>query len=1035
MLVTKIGSYLLKHAIRNVWCSPSMDFQSILKLSRISPPGHYRDYFDYQWRRIPLPTSNQDYHVYGIGNNVPIRLAMKETYNTWVPLANLGQLNANLIELYLSNGLMLSRSHAFVIRIDEGSFLVAVAIQPRLADIDNNDIYMRTYRNAYYSSERDVTGPEKVIVKGLQVKTAADVPALINEFQRYKQLPYGHVFAYHNGYIVDTFRQAEIKSGDYIEFVYDASVKEVVDFKLEYLPTFTSDLDKKQKYLLHPPKRIDTIQYRDDLDFYVIRKGANGAHKGKYYNRNRENAIRMVTHRDWALLCEQVKQIYDGESSWENYENLYIRVHMRHSGYYRELADEHNRIKELYKLNDTEIVRAMVGLDSTVPNWTVNTLESSSYTRIMRSYLQNITEQEVARAYGYNAMTKITADSPIMMRGGKFDIPIGLEENSTVFEYDHNGLLLGWRLHYGGDVYYPFYRDCVMIEVLGGLGSRLAGFQLSTGICKVSTDESFRVYVSPINVNGVPTNDWADITDDRTKYSVDAYGNVSWNIDHAGQIGVIKSDKYFVCYDYDIEEYNHLYRFSLNHSDQDPRVMHIPPGRIDIWMNGKALIENMDFKVNYPEVVIWNKEYLRKSVQKFTIRAYGFANSDLSRTLSPERGYVKHQMLSVNNVYDIRDDKVMRIVSNGRTFHRSVVKFAEDQRNISLPDLNDGRPYLIEPALVPIRGVVNYNTYPYLQKSLDTDKAVSDYLTSKLPEQLPSTLHSIPERYMIYSPTMGRLVYDLGQQLKLPLAPEAPEAEVAKFMEPYLWLLDFDPCRVDEVDLRYTAIHPHPQAVVLAVTKYTYLFLQRINVLYLNERVNLAAFLMIEGEGETIPEIPEIPEIPDPDPEPLPPPTVRVDMDSADIATPKITTASIVSTTPPVTYERRYLISAPFSTVTVDTQELTYPTITVATMKSDPVIKNIVEPINASPLDMAFTIDTPVINDAVAENVFGTAPAVESITLRSTRLEINDGLEDRVTQSTPTMTFSVNRSGIIIDETDVNAMGVPAITIASITTI
>lgn len=84
---------------------------------------------------------------------------------------------------------------------------------------------------------------------------------------------------------------------------------------------------------------------------------------------------------------------------------------------------------------------------------------------------------------------------------------------------------------------------------------------------------------------------------------------------------------------------------------------------------------------------------------------------------------------------------------------------------------------------------------------------------------------------------------------------------------------------------------------------------------------------------------------------------------------------------------------------------------------------------------MAFTIDTPVINDAVAENVFGTAPAVESITLRSTRLEINDGLEDRVTQSTPTMTFSVNRSGIIIDETDVNAMGVPAITIASITTI
>jgi hypothetical protein len=862
--------YLLKHAIANVWCSPFQDDQALLLLSRVSPIERYRDYYYDRWERVALPTLKEDYHVYQIGQNNQTRLNLSTKFNVWVNAAEICATNSMTIEFYLGTGIQLCRSRVWIMLGEDYNYTVAIQMQDTIANIDYVEVFMRVYKNAYFGSDMDTVGAVKIACNGGLITSNAQALALQQEYLGFKAKPKGFAYAFNNGFYVDNFLPDQVKVGDHVEYLYDASVDEVVDFKIDDLLTFTSELDGQLKFLLHPPKKLDSIDYRDDIDLWIIKKSSGGRFKGRYYNRNAEVSVRMVTHRDWSVPTSFVQAVIDSEPEWLNTTGLYLRVVIRKAGYNRPLVDEHHRIKELYKLTDAAIIRAMIGLDSTVVEWTAATLEKSAYTRIMRSFFKDLSAVEVLYAYGYNATAKLVGDTPVMVKYGSFKVPIGYQWKSTVYEYDEQGLLTGWRYHSNGDTYYPMVSTTKMVEFVDGEGGRLADFQLSKSICVVDKLSSYRFYVSPINVAGVPFNDWKDVTDDPDYYTVGSSGIVSWKIDPSGQLGVVKGNSKFISYDLDIAEYNHVYKFTLNHSSQQAQVLHIPPGRLDIWMNGRALVENIDYFVNYPEVVVCNKEYLKTGKQSFTIRGYHFCKEDMTRELSSQRGYIKHGFMSVNNIYDLRDDKVVRVVAAGRTFHRDQVSFAEDQRLVTANGLTNGRPYLIQDVIVPVRGVIDYDTYPLRASSIDLDERVSDYLTSKLPELNTDGESGIINHYELYSPTMGRLIYDMGMGLVLPLIGTAPESEVAKLMLPYLHLLIADPCRQD-MDFRYLSIHPHPSKFVLTVTQMTYVFLQRINMLYLYNRVNLSHFLAIEGEGETVPEVPPPPVIPDPDPIPVPP--------------------------------------------------------------------------------------------------------------------------------------------------------------------
>ena len=865
-------NYMIDHAIRNVWCSPFQDDQAILQLCRITTINRAVNFFEYQNRRVALPTQKEDYHVYVIGGNSQTRLNLVEGVGKWVTLSELAGTSNLFSDVYIANGLQFPKHSTYVMRGLDMSYMIAIPTGSIPVNFDYEKVYLRLYRNSYFGSDHDESEGYAVQMGGGVVIDTTHALSIQREFINASNRPVGHAYAIVNGYMVDNFLPNEVTRGDSIEWIHDASIAEVVDLKITDLEIFHSTLDSMTKYIIHPPKNRDGIQYHDDVDIWLVNKdpARPGRWKGIYVNKNDPKSVRMLTHRDYSIPSATIAGLLQLHPGWATQENMYIRLHMRHSGYQRPLVDEHHRIRELYKLSDEGIVRAMAGVDATVPEWQVATLEKSNYTRIMRSYYQNITPEEVMHAYGYNAMAKLIADTPNKVVSGYVDVPLAYRTNSTAFEYDFKGHMTGWRLHPGGDAYYPMKQTTTLVEFVDGIGGLDADFNYSSDdVVVVDPLCEYRYYACRLTHLGLPSNDWVEVTNDRNFYYITPEKEVKWVFDPRMYIGAVKSNKKFTCFDLTIPEHNHLYRFEVIHQDALGQLLMLAPGRVDVWMNGRALIEHIDYHVIYPEIVIFNKEYLVEGAQQFTVRGYGLVDESQTRELSTQRGYVQHGMLSVNNVYDTREDKIIRCVVDGKTFHREALKFSETQRNVKLPDVDDGRPYVIQDVLAPVRGVVDYQTYPLRSQSVAVDKRVSDYLTLKLPEVLPTPPVAIKRHYHIYSPFLARVLFDLWDNNIPSPAANTAEDVIDKFISPYKWLLDFDPCRRDYVDDRFSNIHPHPKQEVLEVTRRQYAFLDRLNRVYLFGRVDLTAFLAIVGEGEDG-EIIEPPEIPDPE-VPIPP--------------------------------------------------------------------------------------------------------------------------------------------------------------------
>lgn len=163
-----------------------------------------------------------------------------------------------------------------------------------------------------------------------------------------------------------------------------------------------------------------------------------------------------------------------------------------------------------------------------------------------------------------------------------------------------------------------------------------------------------------------------DVTGNSTYYQM-VSGAVLWKVDMDNYYTAIKSDDMFIAYDLLLSYRDGVHRFTINVDEVRtdgvvyPGKAEIPPGALDIWLNGHSLIRDLDYFVNWPEICLVNKEYLVAGLeQRITIRGTGFCNPDMSLPKADDYGFVSYGQLSKNNRFDIRDDKVMRIVIDGK---------------------------------------------------------------------------------------------------------------------------------------------------------------------------------------------------------------------------------------------------------------------------------------------------------------------------------------------------------------------------------
>jgi hypothetical protein len=609
-----------------------------------------------------------------------------------------------------------------------------------------------------------------------------------------------------------------------------------------------------------------TIDYHGDIDLYVV--NPNGSkYTSLYLHKNNDNAMRQLTQQDYSIPVNYV-EVFSTDQSWP-IDNLVIRMFVRNGGgINRPLTYENNRIFELYKLTiDEEILEAMSGLHSNVPNWQADTLESSPYVGIINAgYTTEVTQQEVQAAYGYNAISKLTGDTPLLVKqlgqGPGVVFPVGLQNTSTVFEYDTNRKLLGMYNHTAGAIYYPVNAGCYLIEAIVGTGGTNTGVVIYQAPTVIGLNPAIgqRIYLT-LNINGEMSNEWADITGNTQLYSVSSDGTLAtFNGDTQDYFIAVLSDDTFLAYEFTQSSSNGTIVFTVQGDIDYPGNVEgvgpltIPPGAVDVWLNGNSLVPDVDYFVQWPQVTICNLSFVNgdPSVpQNIAVRCTGFGDSSTSEGNRIDAGYVKYGMLSRNSVFDIRDDKVTRIVANGKVYLQSELVFDEGGGALTLPEaVPNGSPYVVEEIIVPLRDQIDTTTYAMRNASIVIDDAVSAYLSLKLADPLETEPDTIVSLYKVYSPFFTNILSDVvsGAISMANFSGLYSDTDVKNALSGYTTLLQMDPI-YNNIDPLHVDVIPHPWSTAVQVGAYQYKFLQAVNRSFLGGNLDLSTYVVITADG------------------------------------------------------------------------------------------------------------------------------------------------------------------------------------------
>ena len=856
-------NHLVDHAIKNVWCTPRQDNSYVFKPARISKPTGELNRMYFMGRYVTFPVSSVKMHVYQVGQVKPEVLGLstddpgwvRETWKSFSTVMNEQEIH---VDLYNDNGVQLPRYKAWYMYTNENNLLVVFSETQRLPiNYTTDNIYLRFYSNSYFESVRSGGSTTKLFTTGRTILNNQEVLQLQFDEGSYRTMT-GSVKSYVNGFVVDKIDLLNATVGDEVEFVYDASVKTLVSFPYSGLNTFSSTLDSCYKYLLSFDGDGDQIDYQDDIDVYIYKKTGD-KYRGLYFSRNLLKHHRMITHKDYAIDLAQAENLFSFMreiSGVMDNTDMVVQVTVRKSGYARPLIYENSRIFELFKLSYEERVQALLGLQSSLDIWTAPYLENSGYTELMRADMNTVDQDMVQRAYGYNSISKLVGNTPTktVLRSGRqyVSVPYLLAEGSTAYEYDADGYLLGSYYHLSGTDYYCQNNNARLVEMIAGRGSDTPNVIFGIDNILLPAYDNYRVYMSGM-VAGNSDEKWVDITGS-DKYHVSG-NRLVWDSPVTDYLLMVRIDSDFLEFDLSMLPVAGNLHFTLFEKENRngsllPYTLPVPMGELDIWLNGKSLIRGLDYVLDFPEVHLVNKRYLRQQsgsgLQDIKVRFTGFCDANLSVDAIEDYGFVEHGVLSNNNRYDVRDDKVMRISLGGKLVTAEDVVFSEEHLGINVTSALNGLPYQIKDIVVPLKGLVNENTYSLRNKSMVIDKKVSDFMTTRLPQPARNGISAIPGKYELLSPFFSHLINDLAsEQINTSHVMDAiTDMQVMDVCKTYEHLLKYDPITYrDSLNWDYLILHPHNLTNVVTLTLYEYRFLTKVVRLYGHGLINLSSFV------------------------------------------------------------------------------------------------------------------------------------------------------------------------------------------------
>ena len=828
-------NWLANHARVNLWQDPEADGQLITKPVRLTPPSAATHSARIGRTYQHLPFSGWG-HVYQIGSVHPNYGNLNIVRNRWIRGTTLMNTYRTNVLVYGTSGKTFPLHHCYFTRNDDGAIVIALPCMEIYDWIETEDVYIRLY-NGNEKQQPESSLPT-ILAEYHLVEN--DQHRAIIETRYHELKAMGHVMAYVKGIPYFDFDRDTISKWDDVEFHLDGRVRKHQSFRVGDLTTFTSELDGCRKYLLHLGGNVQ-YDFADDVEIHVAHMS-----RGRYYHQNQSMSIRQLTHGDLSIPTRRIQDYLLQIQGADDTDELVVHVVVRNDGMSKPLSYNANRTHELYKLPDEKIIQAITGANSNIPEWRASNLEKSAVNRLIYAKYNQVTRDLATEAYGYNAAGFYSAETPtktiVNEHGTIATLPALLSRDSTVYEYSNDGALLGFHPYNGPAEYVSRDPSCGMIEAIVGRGGDTLSVNYNAGDILLDPLHSYSFYLRVV-LSGSPSDEFIPAVEG-TDYTVDAAGQLRWTIDNTRRHGVVIDNSKHFFDTLTVPHTDGLFRVGITDVIDGVRLpSYIPMESVEVWLNTRPLTYGVDFLVEWPEVVISAKRYVIDGDNTIAVRARGITGE----FRKPDFGFVTSGLLSNNTMFDVKDDKVVRLVAGGKLLHRDDVKFREDTA-VGIAHVEDGMPYSIDDPTIPLRSIISTPVLVERDKSRDLDERVESYLSVHIPTPPPMENIDLTSWYHVFSPVLNNVIYDLiGGRLVITPDDDTyriSDVQLDKIMENYIDLLKFDLAFVG-FDNRFVVVHPHASYDILSITELQFALVERINHRYLNSSVQLNKYLKI----------------------------------------------------------------------------------------------------------------------------------------------------------------------------------------------
>ena len=855
---------LVKHALDNVWSVPEQSSQTTLGVTRISPLGGYVSTVKVGWNSIQVPKPNSRFHIFQIGYLKLDALHLPGEENVWYDAQSAGNIDQVEITAYNTKGVILPRYSVYYRRLLDGNLIIAIEILPKVKfDYEKDHLYLRFFRNPFYA-RTDIGANKPFKVSHKQIANTADILTIQNEViaLRGQSGITQKVSCFINGLQVDNITVATAKVGDIVEYVYDGSIYRVLEFPISTLNSFTSTLDQRRKFLLsNPMSWSGFIDHCFGADVYV-RSNALGV--GRYFNRNKADALRMVTFADYSLCADYLAEYYQllANPNTGQYvlSDLTVRLVIRQDGNPQVPVGTKGRTEYLQKLAYADRINAMVF--NPIEQWDAATLENSTYTLLMQSKLTDITEEMVLDAYGYSAAAMVIAPACQKIRvdaQGTYylDItPLTSNVRHARYVYDTNGKLLR---NGNSNPFYPLTEVALASDAR--YVENIPGFRTAE-IAMDITDYKAIVEGHPYQAYKKIDGKWRVL--DESQY-VHEPGLLRYPRQAGDTSEVLFFSEGFHLYrSYDINPTDGVIFTNLSKAKQvqigtdsngQPIYnyvdvpIEIPMGDYDLWLNGNLLVDQIDYRRIGTGFVICNKAYLKPigQLQRVEIRAHGMPGVDEQGNLiwrrQAEYGFVFNGKLSRDSQYDLHRSSNTRLSVGGSIRYLVADDLIEEDGTGLMPN---GKPYELKEPVLSLDGIVSGSQLAQ-QEQRKSDVSISQYLTARLPQQeLPINVY--PQKHKLYSPFLGKIIHALkfGNIPLGQIQDSYTDEVIRRLVAPYLWLYEYDPANPNNTpNLAYVEIEPHFNTTAQQLSIEQYRFFSSVVRLYAGARVNIANLVTV----------------------------------------------------------------------------------------------------------------------------------------------------------------------------------------------